>query len=149
MLKIIALAHCDIPCGIYEPTQAKLAAKTVLRMVEQLKELEMLDHSNKEARLQYLNSLSRRIAIKEKHSQLCKKELQILWSDFFKPEHLEKFPELHNIFWQALKLCSKNKQEINQEAAQKLVEAVDKIAKIFYQAQNAPERYEHYKMLSV
>lgn len=135
--KIIAqLAHCDIPCGIYEATPAQIAAKTVLKMVEQLNELKMTDHSDKNARLQYLNSVSRRIAIKEEHAQLCKKELEILWSDFFKPEHLEKFPNLHDTFWQAIKLCSKNKQEVNEETAQKLVEAVDEVAKMFYEARD-------------
>ena len=146
--KIIAQAHCDIPCGIYEPTPAKIAAKTVLRMAEQLNELEMTDHSDKNARLQYLNSVSRRISAKEEHAQLCKKELEILWSDFLKPEHLEKFPKLHENFWQAAKLCSKNKQEINIEAAKKLVEAVDEIAKIFYEVKNAPEKYEAYKTIT-
>jgi nickel superoxide dismutase len=139
--KIIAsLAHCDIPCGIYEAEPAQIAAKTVLKMVKQLNELEMTDHSDKNARLQYLNNVSRRIAVKEEHAQLCKKELEILWSDFFKPEHLEKFPNLHDIFWQAVKLCSKNKQEINEETAQKLVETVDEIAKIFYEAKNVPSQ---------
>ncbi|OGZ34874.1 MAG: superoxide dismutase, Ni [Candidatus Portnoybacteria bacterium RIFCSPLOWO2_01_FULL_43_11] len=137
---IVRLAHCDIPCGIYDPLPAQIAAKTVLKMVEQLNGLEMTDHGDKNARLGYLNNVSRRIAVKEEHAQLCKKELEILWSDFFKPEHLEKFPNLHNTFWQAIKLCSKNKQEVNGEAAQKLVEAVDEIAKIFYEAKNAPSQ---------
>ncbi|HDZ54713.1 MAG TPA: superoxide dismutase, Ni [Candidatus Nealsonbacteria bacterium] len=147
--KITAQAHCDIPCSIYEPTPAKIAAKTVLRMVEQLEVFRPpKDSSDAKAILQYHNTISRRIAIKEEHAQICKKELYTLWSDFFKPEHLEKFPNLHDLFWQATKLCSKNKQEINKGAAEKLVGAVDEIAKIFYEVKNTPARYRAYKELT-
>jgi nickel superoxide dismutase len=147
--KITAKAHCDIPCGIYEPTPAKIAAKTVLRMVEQLETFKPpKDLNDQKAMLQYLNTINRRVSVKEEHAQICKKELYVLWSDFFKPEHLEKFPELHDLFWQATKLCSKNKQEVNKEAAEKLLEAVDKIAKIFYEVKNAPEKYQAYKALT-
>ena len=147
--KITAKAHCDIPCGIYEPTPAKIAAKTVLRMVEQLETFKLpKDLNDQKAMLQYLNTINRRVSVKEERAQICKKELYVLWSDFFKPEHLEKFPELHDLFWQATKLCSKNKQEVNKEAAEKLVETVDKIAKIFYEVKNAPEKYQAYKTLT-
>lgn len=147
--KVAAKAHCDIPCGIYEPTPAKIAAKTVLRMVEQLEVFKPpKDSSDAKAMLQYQNTISRRIAIKEEHAQICKEELYTLWSDFFKSEHLEKFPNLHDSFWQATKLCSQNKQEISKETAEKLIVAVDEIAKIFYEAKKIPERYEDYKKLT-
>ena len=147
--EITASAHCDVPCGIYEPTPAKIAAKTVSKMVSQIKTFDLPnDPKDKEANLQYLNSVSRRISVKEEHAQLCKKELYTLWSDFFKPPHVEKYPELHDLFWQAAKLCSKNKQEINEDAAKDLVENVDKIAKIFYEVQNTPEKYNAYKELT-
>jgi nickel superoxide dismutase len=94
------------------------------------------------------NTFVRMTQVKEEHAQLCKKELLILWTDFFKPEHLEKFPELHEIFWRAAKLCSKNKQEVNPELSQQLVEAVDEIAKIFYTVKEAPERFEAYKTIT-
>lgn len=136
---IVAEAHCDIPCGIYDPTPAKIAAKTVQRMVMQIKELEDKDD---------LHGIMRRIAVKEQHAELCKKELQILWSDFFKPEHLQKHPDLHEKFWNALKLCSKNKQSVDEEAARALVAAVDEIAKIFYEVKNAPERFDAYKKIT-
>ena len=147
--KITAKAHCDIPCGIYEPTPAKIAAKTVLRMVEQLEAFKSpKDSSDAKAMLQYQNTISRRIVVKEEHAQICKKEHYILWSVFFKPEHLKKFPNLHDLFWKATKLCSQNKQEINKEAADKLVVVVDEIAKIFYETKKVPERFEAYKMLT-
>lgn len=148
-----AEAHCDIPCGIYDPTPAKIAAKTVARMVDQLNELAsktpiklMIEDAN--ARLQLQNSIVRRTAVKEEHAQKCKDELLILWTDFFKPEHLTKFPNLHETFWKAAKLCSKNKQEVNAEAAAQLVTAVDEIAKMFYEAKGAPERYDAYKTIT-
>lgn len=149
---VVAQAHCDIPCAIYEPTPAKIAAMTVLRMVLQIRELappidfpKMPDIA---AMKQFANSMARRIAVKEEHASLCKKELLILWTDFFKPEHLEKFPQLHDTFWKAAKLCSKNKQEVNEDAARELVAKVDEIAKIFYEVKGAPERYEHYRALT-
>lgn len=142
-------AHCDIPCGVYDPTPAKIAAKTVARMVQQLDEIALpKDMSDPHSIANHANSISRRIAVKEEHAQLCKKELLTLWSDFFKPEHLERFPNLHTLVWDAVKLCSKNKQEVNAEAANKLVAAVDEIAHIFYQAKKVPERYEAYQTIT-
>lgn len=146
--EIRAEAHCDIPCGIYEPTAAKIAAKTVQRMVMQLKELKPAEAGDANAMLQYANSVSRRMAVKEEHAQICKKELEILWSDFFKPEHLEKFPDLHDKFWKAAKLCSKNKQEVNEDAAMDLISAVDEIARIFYEAKNTPEKFAAYQTIT-
>ena len=150
---ITAEAHCDIPCGIYDPTPAKIAAKTVARMVDQLNELAsktpiklMMEDAN--ARLQLQNNIVRRTAVKEEHAQKCKEELLILWTDFFKPEHTAKFPNLHELFWKAAKLCSKNKQEVNADAARDLVTIMDEIAKIFYEAKGAPEKFEAYKKIT-
>lgn len=140
---ITADAHCDIPCGIYDPTAAKVAAKTVQRMVAQIQEIE--EEHEKKHEAHHHNALVRRIRVKEEHAQACKNELWILWSDFFKPEHLEKYPALHDMFWKATKLCSHNKQDVNKEAADKLVAAVDAIAKIFYEIKNDPKRYDSYK----
>src|SRR3989344_6323131 len=117
----VVYAHCDIPCGIYDPTASQTAAKTVLVMVQKLKALPEDD----------LNNKVRMIMNKEEHAGICKKELLILWTDYFKEEHLEKFPNLHETFWQAAKLCYYNKQHIEEEKAQELVAAVDKIADIF------------------
>lgn len=150
---VIAEAHCDIPCGIYDPTPAKIAAKTVARMVDQLNELASktpikLMMEDAQARLQLQNSIVRRTAVKEEHAQKCKEELLILWTDFFKPEHLAKFPNLHETFWKATKLCSKNKQEVNADAARDLVNAVDEIARMFYEVKGAPEKFEAYKAIT-
>lgn len=116
-------AHCDVPCGIYDPKPAQIAAATVLKMVQKLKEYPADD----------LNNRVRAIWTKEEHSRKCKEELLILWTDYFKPEHLDQFPDLHNTFWQATKLCSYNKQHVDEDKARELVKAVDEIAQIFEQ----------------
>ena len=114
-------AHCDIPCGIYDPHSAQLAAKTVLTMVQKAKELSADDKNN----------FIRMVMVKEEHAEIAKREILILWTDYFKPEHLEKFPELHDLVWKTAKLCSDNKRGIDEAKAQELIEAVDKIADIF------------------
>lgn len=124
---IIAYAHCDIPCGIYDPTPAKIAADTVAKMVEKITALPA-DATDVATR----NSFVRMVQVKEEHAQLCKKELEILWTDYFKPEHLEKFPKLHDSFWKATKLCSKNKQNVDAQAAADLQAAVKEISDMFW-----------------
>ena len=127
--KITAYAHCDIPCGIYDPTPAKIAADTVAKMVEKIT---ALPTGAPNAPVGDRNSFVRMVAVKEEHAQICKKELLILWSDYFKPEHLEKYPKLHDTFWKAAKLCSKNKQSVDAQAAADLQAAVKEISDIFW-----------------
>jgi len=120
-------AHCDVPCGIYDPISAKIAAQTVLKMAVRLEaaDLETPDIS-------VPNSVARYIAVKEEHAQGVKSELNILWSDYFKPEHLADYPNLHELFWNANKLAGANKQGVSSSSAKELVETVDEIAKIFW-----------------
>ncbi len=119
-------AHCDIPCGIYDPHSAQLAAKTVLTMVQKIKELD--DNLNDR------NNFVRMVHVKEEHAEICKREILILWTDYFKAEHLEKCPDLHDLIWKSAKLCSDNKRAVDESKAQELVESVDKIAEIFNQS---------------
>ena len=126
-------AHCDIPCGIYDPIAAKIAAQTVLKMVVRIQAAESPGPNATAAeRTSHQNTLSRYITVKEEHAELAKRELDILWHDYFRPDHLEKYPDLHTQFWNANKLASKNKQSVDKGAAQQLVEAVDKIAETFW-----------------
>ena len=121
-----AQAHCDIPCGIYDPVTAKIAAQTVQKMVmriEAVGEPSSADDNNK---------LGRYIATKEEHAELVKHDVDVLWHDYFKPEHLEKYPDLHTTVWETTKLASANKQGVDLDAAKKLVASVDKIAEIFW-----------------
>jgi len=126
-------AHCDIPCGIYDPISAKIAAQTVLKMVMRIQAMEPVgpDAGADEQRAA-LNTASRYIAVKEEHAQLAKQELDILWHDYFRPDHLEKYPDLHTMFWNANKLAGKNKQSVDLDAAKELVGSVDKIAEVFW-----------------
>ena len=121
----VAEAHCDIPCGIYDPVTAKIAAQTVQKMVMRI---QALGGDGAER----ANSESRYIAVKEQHAELTKQEIDILWHDYFKPEHLDKHPDLHTKVWEATKLASKNKQSVDIDAAKQLVSAVDEIATIFW-----------------
>lgn len=145
---MIAHAHCDVPCGIYEPTVAKIAARTVARMTDQLEELAPPDWKDAHAVNAHHNAVTRRITVKEAHAETVKRELETLWSDFFKPEHLEKFPDLHDQFWKAIKLASTCKQEISQDHAADLLQAVDEIATMFYEVKGVPERYAAYQEIT-
>lgn len=122
-------AHCDVPCGIYDPKPAQIAAATVLKMVEKIEELPKENPTVGDR-----NSFVRIVWTKEEHARKCKEELLILWTDYFKEEHLQKFPNLHETFWKAGKLCSTNKQEVSLESAQELVRVVDEIAEMFAQS---------------
>src|SRR3989344_5431645 len=110
-----AFAHCDVPCGIYDPRAAQIAAETVAKMVEKIEGLPKENPTVADR-----NLFVRAVFLKEEHSRRCKEELLILWTDFFKPEHLVMFPDLHETFWKAAKLCSKNKQSIDAQAAKDL-----------------------------
>lgn len=121
-----AFAHCDVPCGIYDAKPAQIAAATVLKMVQLISELPKENPTVDER-----NKFVRCVATKEEHARKCKEEILILWTDYFKEEHLKKFPDLHSTFWKAAKLCSKNKQEVSETLAQELVDSVNNIAQIF------------------
>ena len=130
-------AHCDIPCGIYDPISAKIAAQTVHKMVLRIQSLQQPGaDATPEQLATYNNTLGRYVTVKEDHAQVCKKELLILWGDYFKPEHLEKYPNLHSIYWEATKLCSTNKQQVNLDAAKQLVQSVDQVAEIYWASKN-------------
>jgi nickel superoxide dismutase len=132
-----AEAHCDIPCGIYDPIAAKIAAQTVQKMVQRIQALEVPGSSaNAEARRTYANTLGRYIKVKEDHAEICKHELRILWADYFRPEHVQQHPDLHTKFWNAEKLAGRNKQNVDMQAAQELVAAVDDISRIFWSTKN-------------
>lgn len=125
----VVLAHCDVPCGIYETGTAKLAAETVLKMMNKIRELPT--QGDDETVLIARNNFVRMVATKEEYASLCKEQLLILWTDFFKSEHLETFPDLHETFWKAAKLCSKAKQTVDIATAEELLSAVGKIEAIF------------------
>ena len=120
-------AHCDIPCGIYDPIAAKIAAQTVQKMVLRI---EAMDPDSMDAASG--NSFTRYIAVKEEHAQIVKDEIGMLWSDYFKPEHIEKYPDLHETVWNTLKLAGRCKQNVDMDASKQLVDAVDAVSTIFW-----------------
>jgi nickel superoxide dismutase len=128
-------AHCDIPCGIYDPVSAKIAAQTVQKMVLRIQALEPAG-SDAAASAAHANTLSRYVSVKEEHAELCKHELRVLWADYFRPEHVEAYPDLHLKVWNAEKLAGRNKQTVDMAAAEELVAAVDDIATIFWATKN-------------
>ena len=111
------------------PISAKIAAQTVLKASMRL---EAVDFSNGVTSVSQPNGVARLIHVKEEHAQQVKNELNIIWSDYFKSEHLEKYPDLHNLFWNANKLAGTTKQNVDSASARKLVEIVDEISQIFW-----------------
>lgn len=114
-----AHAHCDLFCGVYDPAQARIEAQAVYNAVHKYHE------SDDEV------FRARAIAIKEERAELVKHHLWVLWTDYFKPEHLEQFPELHDVFWQATKAAGEAKKDVSEDTAQKLLDAVDKVGELF------------------
>ena len=131
-----AHAHCDIPCGIYDPISAKIAAQTVQKMVLRIQALEppSLD-GDFAARQTYANTVSRYVRVKEEHAEICKKELSILWADYAWPNVPDGF-DLHGSFNAALKLAGRCKQGVDMAACEELVATVDTLATAFWATKN-------------
>ena len=127
-----AQAHCDGPCGVYDPASARIAAEAALSMTKKIIALEVPSPDEASAMAAYLNTLGRFVTIKEQQAQLAKEELLILWTDFFKPQHLEAHPDLHTTFWKAAKLCSAVKVEVSLDHAQELMGAIQAIHEMFW-----------------
>src|SRR3990170_3697541 len=101
----IAYAHCDIPCGIYDPHTAQMAAHTVIRMTQLLEELKPSSSEPPfEERKKIISQISRLTRVKEEHGHLVEDELGTLENDYFKPEHFEKFPNLKELLAKGVKL---------------------------------------------
>ena len=134
-------AHCDIPCGIYDPHLAQIAALTCIRMNQLIEALEAPGGAggppSKEDRDKYVNSLARYVTVKEEHAELVKREVRIIWGDYFKPEHLEKHKDLHQTVWNIMKLGSTVRQQVNAQAANDLLAEVQKFAEAFWATKDA------------
>ena len=115
-----AHAHCDLPCGVYDPAQARIEAESVKACQEKFAASD--DPLFRE----------RAVAIKEGRADLVKHHLWVLWTDYFKPEHLEAHPELHELFWKATKEAGAAKKSVDPAQGLKLLDAIDQIAEIFW-----------------
>ncbi len=123
-----ASAHCDVPCGIYDPITAQIAALTVVRMIDLMTDLEAKGLSGKD----YQNSMSRYITVKEEHAEKAKHEIRVIWGDYIKAQHVEQHPDLPVLAHKIMQLGSKARQTTDREAAVDFVEAINKFAEIFW-----------------
>jgi nickel superoxide dismutase len=121
-----AYAHCDIPCGIYDPTPMQIAVHTIFRMTQFLKEVKRGDETAAE------HTIARITHVKEEHGQRLEEELGTLENDYFKKEHYEGYPNLQTLLSDSVKLSVTTRQHIDLEAASQLLEKVMQIAEIFY-----------------
>jgi nickel superoxide dismutase len=121
----VVQAHCDLPCGVYDPAQARIEAESVKAIQEKYRASE--DPAFR----------ARALHIKEERAELVKHHLWVLWTDYFKPEHLEKYPQLHELFWKATKEAGASKKSEDPEQGQKLLDLIDEIAKIFWETKAA------------
>ena len=126
-----AEAHCDIPCGIYDPHHALIGALTVIRMVDLINH--QVNEAEKVGRGEFYNSVARYIAVKEEHAELTKHEIRVIWGDFIKPSHIEQYPQLHELVHKIMGLGSKARQTVDRETALALLDAVNEFAEIFWQ----------------
>ena len=108
-------AHCDVPCGVYDPEQARIEAESCLKIIQKY-----ADSDDEIFR-------ARCVGIKEARADIAKHHIYVLWSDYFKPPHVEQFPDLHDVCWQAAKQCSAVKHSMDADAATKLLELIDRI----------------------
>ena len=131
-----ASAHCDIPCGIYDPIAAKIAAQTVQKMVLRIQALEPPGPGgDAAARQTYVNTVSRYVRVKDEHAEIVKNELTILWADYAWPNLPADF-DLHGSFNAALKLAGRCKQNVDMAACEELVATVDRVATAFWATKN-------------
>ncbi len=129
-------AHCDIPCGIYDPHLAQVAALTVVRMNQLIEALEAPGGGggppSKQDRDKYVNALSRYITVKEEHGELVKHEVRIIRGDFFKPDNSPA--NIDELVDGIMKTASAARQNVDKAAAEKLLAQVNEFAEAFWKA---------------
>ena len=120
-------AHCDLPCGVYDPAQARIEAESIKGIIGKL-----ADNDDPDFR-------TRAVLIKEQRSELVKHHLWVLWTDYFKPPHFEKYPNLNELFNEATKLAGGGgtKASWDPKVADKLLGKIDEIAEIFWETKKA------------
>ena len=121
----VAHAHCDLYCGVYDPAQAKIEAMSVLRIAEKYQA------SDDEV------FRARAVALKEERAEEVKHHLMVLWADFFTADHRSEFPNLDDLFWQAIHQAGDAKKSMDPEEGRRLIELIDEIANIFWSTEKA------------
>ena len=123
--KVMVSAHCDLPCGVYDPAQARIEAESVKAVQEKYQANEDADFR------------TRVIIIKEQRAELAKHHVSVLWSDYFKPPHFEKYPELHTLVNDTLKALSAAKASNDPATGQKALDLIAEIDRIFWETKAA------------
>ena len=113
-------AHCDLPCGVYDPAQARIEAESVKAIAQKYQ-----DSTDEVFR-------QRCIILKEQRAELVKHHLWVLWTDYFKAPHVEQFPQLHDLFWRAAKKAGDAKKSMDPAVGDELLALIDEIAGIFW-----------------
>ena len=118
---LLVHAHCDLPCGVYDPAQARIEAESIKGILDKYHASD--DHEFR----------TRAVLIKEERAELVKHHLWVLWTDYFKPAHLEKYPQLHDLFWKATKKAGDAKKSTDVGVANELLSQIAEIDKIFWE----------------
>lgn len=129
----VASAHCDLPCGIYDPAQARIEAESVRAIQERYQKADDFKGATQTAE----DYKARALAIKEQRANMVKEHLWVLWTDYFTPAHLEKYPQLHDTFWKATKLAGAAKKSQDPAQGQQLLDAIKEIDTIFWETKKA------------
>ncbi|MBM7441274.1 superoxide dismutase, Ni [Streptomyces sp. HB132] len=123
--KVKVSAHCDLPCGVYDPAQARIEAESVKAVQEKYQANEDADFR------------TRAVLIKEQRAELAKHHVSVLWSDYFKPPHFEKYPELHQLVNDTLKALSAAKGSNDPATGQKALDLIAEVDRIFWETKKA------------
>jgi nickel superoxide dismutase len=133
MRLLVAHAHCDLPCGVYDPAQARIEADSVQKIQEKFQDAE----NQKKPSETVEDFKARCLIIKEERADLVKHHLWVLWTDYFKPEHLETYSELHDLFWRATKAAGDAKKSQDPKQGQELLDLIGEIDKIFWETKKS------------
>jgi nickel superoxide dismutase len=128
-----AKAHCDIPCGIYDPHMAQIGALTVIRMIDMMAEMKQSHGADTP---DYVNNMPRYVLVKEEHAEIVKREIRVIFGDYIKQEQLDKFPELPALVHKIYQLGSKSRQTADRQVAVELLNAVNRFAEIYWATKN-------------
>ena len=124
-----AKAHCDIPCGIYDPHMAQIGALTVIRMIDLMAEMKQTHGPDAP---EFINNMPRYVQVKEEHAEIVKREVRVIFGDYIKKEHIDKCPELPELVHKIYQLGSKSRQTADRQVALDLLTAVNRFAEIYW-----------------
>jgi nickel superoxide dismutase len=126
----VAHAHCDLPCGVYDPAQARIEAESVKAIQEMFQDPSKRKEMGNQSEIEWG---TRALKIKEERADLVKHHLWVLWTDYFKPNHLDDHPKLHELFWKATKAAGEAKRSIDPTQGDELLQLIKEIDQIFWE----------------